>query len=73
MKIGILGASGVVGRQMIQCLEERKIRVDELRLFAHSSIGQSISFNGKDIGLSAQIAATLKESQNLKDYINKGV
>lgn len=30
-----------------------------------------VSFNGKDIGLSAQIAATLKESQNLKDYITK--
>ena len=53
MKIGILGASGVVGRQMIQCLEERKIQVDELRLFAHSSIGQSISFNGKDIVITA--------------------
>ena len=33
MKIGILGATGAVGRQMIQCLEEQKIPVDELRLF----------------------------------------
>lgn len=30
-----------------------------------------VSFNGKDVGLSSQIAATLKESQNLKDYITK--
>ena len=53
MKIGILGASGVVGRQMIKCLEERNVEVDELRLFAHSSIGQTISFKGKDIVITA--------------------
>ena len=53
MKIGILGASGVVGRQMIECLEERNVEVDELRLFAHSSIGQTISFKGKDIVITA--------------------
>ena len=27
MKIGILGATGAVGRQMIECLEERNIAV----------------------------------------------
>ena len=53
MKIGILGASGVVGRQMIECLEERNVEVDELRLFAHSSIGPTISFMGKDIVITA--------------------
>ena len=37
MKIGILGASGAVGRQMIQCLEEENFAIDELRLFSSSS------------------------------------
>ena len=32
MKIGILGASGVVGRQMIECLEERNVEVEVRKL-----------------------------------------
>ena len=49
MKVGILGASGVVGRQMIECLEERNIPVEELRLFANSSVGKTILFKGQPI------------------------
>lgn len=50
MKIGILGATGAVGRQMIKCLEESDLNVEELRLFASaSSQGKTISFNGNDI------------------------
>ena len=50
MKIGILGATGAVGRQMIKCLEESDLNVEELRLFASaSSQGKAISFNGNDI------------------------
>lgn len=30
MKIGILGATGAVGRQMLECIEERNIACDEL-------------------------------------------
>ena len=33
MKIGILGATGAVGRQMLECIEEQNLAVDELRLF----------------------------------------
>lgn len=52
MKIGIVGATGAVGRQMIQCLEERNIEVDELRLFASErSKGKYLSFNDKQIVL----------------------
>ena len=50
MKIGILGATGAVGRQMIQCLEEQSIPVDELRLFASArSAGGKLPFKGQDI------------------------
>lgn len=50
MKVGILGATGAVGRQMIECLEERKIECEELRLLASSrSAGKTMQFNGQDI------------------------
>ena len=52
MKIGIVGATGAVGRQMIECLEERNIQVEELKLFASErSLGKTIKFNEKDIPL----------------------
>ena len=52
MKIGILGATGAVGRQMITCLEESTLEIDELRLFASErSLGKVIPFNGEDISL----------------------
>ena len=50
MKIGIVGATGAVGRQMIECLEERDLKIDELRLFASSSsVGKKISFKDEEI------------------------
>lgn len=49
MKIGILGASGVVGRQMIECLEQSTMNIEELRLFANSSVGKTLSFKGNEI------------------------
>lgn len=48
--IAILGATGAVGRQMLHCLEERNIPVDELRLLAsEKSVGKKLCFNGRDI------------------------
>jgi len=50
MKVGILGATGAVGRQMIECLEERNIACDELRLLASSrSAGKTMEFKGQPI------------------------
>ena len=52
MKIGILGATGAVGRQMIDCLIERKMDVEELRLFAsNSSKGKKIAFKESEIAV----------------------
>ena len=49
MKIGILGATGAVGRQMLDCLIEQEIPVDDLVLLASKkSAGQIIKFKGKD-------------------------
>ncbi len=48
--IAVLGATGAVGRQMVQCLEEYKIPVGKLSLLASArSVGQEIMFNGKPV------------------------
>ena len=50
MKIGILGATGAVGRQMLECIEEQNLAVDELRLFSSPrSAGRVLSFHGEGI------------------------
>lgn len=52
MKIGILGATGAVGRQMLVCIEERKLPVDEVRVFASQrSVGKKIPFAGKELSV----------------------
>lgn len=57
MKIGIIGATGAVGRQMLECIEERKISAEEIRLFASErSAGKTIPY--KDGVLTIQ---TVKE------------
>ena len=48
--VGILGATGAVGREMMQILEERNFPIGELRLFASSrSAGKVIEWQGKPI------------------------
>ena len=50
MKIGILGATGAVGRQMLECIEEQNLAVEELRLFSGpKSAGRVLSFHGEGI------------------------
>ena len=49
MNIAIVGATGNVGRKMLEVLEQKKLPIDELYLVASSrSIGKKLSFNGKD-------------------------
>ena len=49
MNIAIVGATGNVGRKILQVLEQKKIPIDQLYLVASPrSVGQKISFNGKE-------------------------
>ena len=49
-KIAVVGATGLVGRAIIQVLQERNIPVEECKLFCSSrSAGQVINAFGKDI------------------------
>ena len=48
MKIAVVGATGLVGRVMLQLLEERQFPLDELiPVASKNSIGQSVSFKNK--------------------------
>ena len=48
--VAIVGATGAVGEQMREVLEEREFPVDELRLLASErSAGQFLPFNGRQI------------------------
>lgn len=50
VNVAVLGATGLVGKQMIQCLEERKFPVTTLvPLASERSAGQEISFRGEEL------------------------
>ena len=52
MKLGILGATGAVGREMMKILAERNFPVDELRLLASPrSVGQEVEWNGRKLAV----------------------
>ena len=49
-KVAVCGATGAVGNQMIQCLEERDFPVGELRLLASErSKGKKLTYKGEDV------------------------
>ena len=49
MNIAIVGATGNVGRKMLEVLEQKKISIDQLFLVASPrSAGQKVKFNGKE-------------------------
>jgi aspartate-semialdehyde dehydrogenase len=48
--VGIVGASGAVGQELLRLIEERGFPVSTLRLFASArSAGKSLKFQGRDI------------------------
>ncbi|MBI4535022.1 MAG: aspartate-semialdehyde dehydrogenase [Ignavibacteriae bacterium] len=48
--VAVVGATGLVGRKMVQVLEERKFPVGELRLLASErSMGKEVGFNGSTL------------------------
>ena len=48
--VGILGATGAVGREMLKILEERNFPVNELRLLASErSVGKKVPYNGTEV------------------------
>src|SRR6478609_1678786 len=49
MKLAVVGATGLVGQEILKVLEERSFPFDELYLVASAkSVGQTITFKGKE-------------------------
>jgi aspartate-semialdehyde dehydrogenase len=52
MKLAVVGATGLVGQEVLQVLEERNVQFDELYLVASAkSVGQKIKFKGKEYSI----------------------
>ena len=50
MKIAVVGATGLVGQEVLKVLAERNVKFDELILAAsEKSVGKDVEFNGKKI------------------------
>lgn len=48
--VAVVGVTGVVGQEMLRCLEERDFPVGELRVMASSrSAGKKVTFKGKEL------------------------
>lgn len=49
-RVGIIGATGLVGEEMLRLLEERDFPIDELRVYASArSEGRALSFAGGEV------------------------
>ena len=58
LTVAVVGATGVVGRTMIQVLNEREFPVSELRLLASGrSAGQTISIDGRTLEIGEAVPA----------------
>src|SRR6266540_6197454 len=50
MRVGVVGATGLVGGEMLRILEERAFPVSELRAYASTrSEGRKLSFGGGEV------------------------
>ncbi|HDO22870.1 MAG TPA: aspartate-semialdehyde dehydrogenase, partial [Nitrospirae bacterium] len=50
--VAVVGATGAVGNEMIETLEQREFPVEELRLFASErSKGRKLEYKGKEIAV----------------------
>ncbi len=62
MRVGIVGATGAVGRNMIEVLENSKLDFSEVRFFASErSAGQVLKFRGVDVPVEILSAERMKE------------
>ncbi|ABR49336.1 aspartate-semialdehyde dehydrogenase [Alkaliphilus metalliredigens QYMF] len=67
LNIGVVGATGAVGRKMLEILEERQIPVGKLRAFASArSAGEKILFKDQEITVELLTEEVMKESY---DYL----
>jgi aspartate-semialdehyde dehydrogenase len=61
-KVGVVGATGAVGRTMVEVLEKSEVPVSELRLFASErSAGQTLTFKGVQVKVEVLTEEAMRE------------
>ena len=66
MKVAVVGATGLVGRKMLQVLEERNFPVTELiPVASERSVGKEITFKGKNYKVMG-MGAPIRRSRNYR-------
>lgn len=61
-KIAVVGATGMVGRKLLDILEERRFPAADVRLLASSrSTGKKVHFGGREIGVAKLEEGSLRE------------
>ena len=74
MKIGILGATGAVGRQMLECIDEHKLPAEEIRLFASErSRGTKIAYKGEELTVDTVSLEKLKGLDYVLGAVSNGL
>jgi aspartate-semialdehyde dehydrogenase len=78
-KVAVVGATGVVGNEMIKMLEERNFPVESVKFLASArSVGKTLKFKGKDIpvellthdsGKGMDVALFSAGGQTSKDFL----
>ncbi|MCL6445499.1 MAG: aspartate-semialdehyde dehydrogenase [Alicyclobacillus sp.] len=62
VRVAVLGATGAVGRRMVETLERRQFPVSELRLLASpKSAGQTVMFQGQPVQVQAVTETSFKD------------
>lgn len=62
LRIGVVGATGAVGRKMLEVLAERKLSIEGIRLFAsEKSAGSKVTFNDKEITVELLTEEVMKD------------
>ncbi|SDK20224.1 aspartate-semialdehyde dehydrogenase [Natronincola ferrireducens] len=62
LSIGVVGATGAVGRKVIEILKERKVPIEKLRVFASArSAGEKLDFNGQEVTVELLTEEVMKD------------
>ena len=71
MKLAVVGATGLVGQEILKVLEQRDFQFSELYLVASAkSVGQKMSFRGKEY--TVQITVSNYTDGTLRMQIDSG-
>jgi aspartate-semialdehyde dehydrogenase len=64
VKLGLIGATGVVGTTTLQVLEERRVPIDELRAYASRDRDVPVRFQGRDVPVFGATLERLRADAN---------